>query len=68
MKLGKRFFGLLLTAAAVTAGFFFGPVEAFPSFSTAMGMLYVAYLGGQSATDWKHGGGSSAPAIGVTNG
>lgn len=60
MKLGKRFSGMILVGVAITVGFLFGPADAFPSFASAMGLIYGAYLGGQSATDWKHGGGSSA--------
>lgn len=67
MKLGKRFSGMVIVGSAITAGFLFGPPEAFPSFASAMGLIYGAYLGGQSATDWKHGGGSSA-APATTNG
>jgi hypothetical protein len=52
--IGKRFGGLILVGAALTAGFFAGPIEAFPSFATTLGLLYTVYVGGQSATDWKN--------------
>lgn len=53
--LGKRFAAFLLCVGAVTVGFFAGPVEAFSTFATTIGLLYTVYLGGQSATDWKTG-------------
>lgn len=56
---GKRFVGMVLVVGALTAGFFFGPAEAFPSFATSIGLLYTVYVGGQTTTDWKNGTHSS---------
>lgn len=56
---GKRFVSLLVVVFAMCIGFFFGPVASFGAFSTALGVIYGAYLTGQSATDWqkaKNGG------------
>jgi len=56
---GKRFLSFLVATGALLAGFFAGDPESFGSFSTALGVLYGAYLTGQSATDWqkaKNGG------------
>lgn len=56
---GKRFVSLLLVTIILTAGFFAGNPDTFGAFSTALGVLYGAYLAGQSATDWqkaKNGG------------
>lgn len=56
---GKRFVSLLVVATLLTAGFFFGPKDSFGAFSTALGLLYGAYLAGQSTTDYqkaKNGG------------
>ena len=59
--MGKRFAAFLIATTALTLSFVFGPPESFPSYATTIGLLYGAFLGGQSATDWKSGGGSSAP-------
>ena len=56
---GKRFASLLVVMVLLALGFFYGPPDNFGSFSTALGVLYGAYLTGQSATDWqkaKNGG------------
>ncbi len=56
---GKRFLSFLVATAALLAGFFGGNPESFGAYSTALGLLYGAYLTGQSATDWqkaKNGG------------
>ena len=56
---GKRFRSLLLVVGLLAVGYFLGPVETFPAFSTALGVLYGTYAAGQSATDWqkaKNGG------------
>jgi uncharacterized membrane protein len=60
-RIGKRFAAFLISTAALAIGFVIGRPEIFPTFATTIGLLYGAYLGGQSATDWKSGGGSSAP-------
>jgi hypothetical protein len=49
----------MVATAALLAGFFGGEPESFGAYSTALGLLYGAYLTGQSATDWqkaKNGG------------
>jgi hypothetical protein len=56
---GKRFLSFLVAVAALCLAFALGPPESFGSFSTALGVIYGAYLTGQSATDWqkaKNGG------------
>lgn len=56
---GRRFASLLVVMLLLALGFFFGPADNFGSYSTALGVLYGAYLTGQSATDWqkaKNGG------------
>lgn len=56
---GKRFLSFLVATAALLVGFFAGQAESFGAYSTALGLLYGAYLTGQSATDWqkvKNGG------------
>lgn len=56
---GKRFCGLLLVTTALVGGYFWGPPEQFGSYATTLGLLYGAYLTGQSATDLqksKNGG------------
>lgn len=56
---GKRFASLLIVVFSMCIGFFFGPADSFGAFSTALGVIYGAYLTGQSATDWqkaKNGG------------
>ena len=50
---GRRFLSLLLVIVALTGGFFFGRPEMFGSYSTTLGLLYGAYLAGQSATNWQ---------------
>ena len=52
---GRRFAGFLLTAGLLVAGLFVGEPENYLAFSTALGLIYGAYLAGQSATDWKNG-------------
>ena len=56
---GKRFLSFIVATVALCLGFALGPPESFGSFSTALGVIYGAYLTGQSATDWqkaKNGG------------
>lgn len=50
---GKRFAGFGVAMGCLTAGYFWGPVAAFGAFSTAIGVIYGAYLTGQSATDHR---------------
>ena len=50
---GKRFLSFLVATAALCMAFALGPPESFGSFSTAPGVIYGAYLAGQSATDWQ---------------
>jgi hypothetical protein len=51
--LGKRFSGLLVAIACLTAGFFWGKPEMFSIFASTIGLIYGAYVGGQSYTDAK---------------
>lgn len=56
---GKRFLSFLVATGALCGGFFFGNPIVFGAFATSLGVLYGAYLTGQSATDWqkaKNGG------------
>ena len=56
---GKRFLSLLLVTLLLVIGYIAGDAETFGSYSTTLGVLYGAYLTGQSATDWqkaKHNG------------
>ena len=49
---GKRFISFLSVTFVLMLGYFFGNPEVFGSFSTTIGLLYGAYLTGQSATDY----------------
>ena len=49
---GKRFTSLLVVVGALCLGFFFGQPDNFGAFSMSLGVLYGAYLTGQSATDY----------------
>jgi len=56
---GKRFASFLVATGALMAGFFAGDPLIFGAYATSLGVLYGAYLTGQSATDWqkaKNGG------------
>ena len=56
---GRRFASFLVATAALAGGFFFGDPMIFGAYATSLGVLYAAYLAGQSATDWqkaKNGG------------
>ena len=58
---GRRFLSLLVSVGALTAAYFYGPPASFGSYATTLGMLYGAYLTGQSATDYvkaKNGNGA----------
>lgn len=50
---GKRFLSLLVVILALNLGYYFGDAETFGTFATTLGVLYGAYLTGQSATDWQ---------------
>jgi len=50
---GKRFAGFILSLACLMVGAIAAPVEAFPTLATTLGLLYGAYLTGQSVTDYK---------------
>lgn len=50
---GKRFMSLLVAMAALSIGFFAGNPDSFGAYSTALGLMYGAYLAGQSATDYQ---------------
>jgi hypothetical protein len=47
---GRRFAGLLIVCACLMLGYFHG-AEHFPSLATTLGLMYGAYVGGQSWTD-----------------
>jgi hypothetical protein len=56
---GRRFASFLVATGALIGGFFFGNPMMFGAYATSLGVLYGAYLAGQSATDWqkaKNGG------------
>jgi len=56
---GKRFWSLILVIVALVGGYIWGNPETFGAYATTLGVLYGAYLAGQSATDWqkaKNGG------------
>lgn len=53
---GKRFFGFLLTSSLLFAGLILGNPESYSSFAGAIGIIYAAYLSGQSYTDGKNNG------------
>ena len=49
---GKRFLSFLLALSALCIGFATGDSDSFGAFSAAVGVIYSAYLAGQSATDY----------------
>lgn len=51
---GKRFIAFLITVSLLYGGFLFGG-ENYSTLATALGLIYSAYAGGQTATDWKNG-------------
>lgn len=53
---GRRFLGFLITSGLLYAGLIYGDPSIYSAFSAAIGVSYAAYLGGQSATDWKNAG------------
>lgn len=56
---GRRFASFMVATSALMGGFFFGNAMIFGAYATSLGVLYAAYLAGQSATDWqktKNGG------------
>jgi hypothetical protein len=50
---GKRFTGLLASLTALTSAYFVGPVEKFSALATTVGLIFGAYVTGQSYTDAK---------------
>lgn len=50
---GRRFAALLIAMVVLLTGFFAGQPESFGAFAQALGAMLLAYLAGQSATDWK---------------
>lgn len=48
---GKRFTGLIASLGTLGAAYFVGPVEKFSALATTIGLMYAAYVGGQSYTD-----------------
>jgi Na+(H+)/acetate symporter ActP len=49
----KRFIAFMLAGAGIMVGYLFGSSENFSPFAAAISLIYTAYLGGQSATDWN---------------
>ena len=52
----KRFTGFIITVILLFLGLLFADPDSFPSFAGAIGIVYAAYLGGQSYTDGKNNG------------
>jgi len=50
---GRRFAGFLISMAALCVGAATVDPESFPTFASTIGVLYGAYLAGQSATDFQ---------------
>lgn len=50
---GRRFVALIFGSMLLTVGMFHGNPENFGTFAQALGVMVLAYMGGQSATDWK---------------
>ncbi len=51
---GKRFAGLIVGVIGLVVGYFVGDPAGFPQFATTLGLMYGAYVGGQSYTDAKN--------------
>jgi hypothetical protein len=51
---GKRFAGLILCAGLTGIAYFFGPEPTFATLATTLGLMFGAYVGGQSYTDGKN--------------
>lgn len=51
---GKRFAGFIISCVCLMVGVAIAPVESFPALATTLGLLYGAYLAGQSSTDYKN--------------
>jgi hypothetical protein len=49
--IGKRFAGLLLVTLSLLVGFLCGSADGFGSLSSTLGLMYGAYVTGQSFTD-----------------
>lgn len=52
-KVHKRFAAFLVSSGLLVAGFYAGDISQFETFAQTLGFIYAAYLGGQSATDWR---------------
>lgn len=50
---GKRFAGLAASLIILALAYFYGPKDTFPTLATTIGLLYAAFVGGQSYTDAK---------------
>jgi hypothetical protein len=50
---GKRFAGLVLVVGVLGLAYFIGPKDTFPTLATTLGLMYGAYVTGQSVTDVK---------------
>ena len=53
---GKRFAGLLVCVAALVFAYFAGDPDKFSIMATTLGILYGAFVTGQSVTDVKENG------------
>ena len=58
--ISKRFIGLLLVVGVAVYGFVYGDPVKFNTLATFLGLVYAAYVGGQSYTDGKALGGLRA--------
>jgi uncharacterized membrane protein len=51
-SVGRRFAGLLIVCGCIMLAYA-NPTEHFPALASVMGLIYAAYVGGQSYTDGK---------------
>jgi hypothetical protein len=49
--LGKRFIGLLSCLIGLVSAYSYGPPDKFAVLASTIGLMYGAYVGGQSYTD-----------------
>lgn len=54
--LGKRFIGLLSCLVGLVSAYSYGPADKFSVLASTIGLMYGAYVGGQSYTDAKEAG------------
>ena len=50
---GKRFLSLIFVVLLLSLAYYFGDPVSFDAYAKTLGVLYFAYLTGQSATDWQ---------------